>query len=57
MATLAPHLANGIIIQLTHKDVLELNRLSDEAVKNDDFKLLDLLHHLTSGLKAWCSEA
>ena len=56
MACLGPHLVNGIIILGCTGYVHELSLASDKDVKeNNSFKLLDVLHHITSGLKSMCT--
>lgn len=56
MAQIAPNIANGMVLFLFCKFGKDLNRQSDINVENDDFKLLPILHHITSGLKALSSE-
>jgi len=53
MACIGPHLANGIVILGCSGYVYELSQASDKAVlQSNNFKLLDVLHHITSGLKS-----
>ena len=57
MDILASNISKGFVLkmtarQITEKVVAESNRL----IMEDDFKLLDVLHHFTSGLKALAAE-
>jgi acyl-CoA oxidase len=56
MATIAPHLANGMVLLIVYKFLSNLNRQSDANISNGNFKLLPMLHHVTAGLKALSSE-
>lgn len=57
MACLGPHLVNGIIILGSSGYVFDLSLQSDkEVLHNNSFKMLDILHHLTSGLKSICTD-
>jgi len=56
MHILGPHIANAYVIYLTAKT---LEKLSDESVglvEKGSFKLLDILHHFSSGLKSICTD-
>ena len=56
MACLGPHLVNGIVILACTGYVHELSLTSEKEVKeNNSFQLLDVLHHITSGLKSMCT--
>lgn len=56
MACLGPHLANGIMILGCGGYVYDLCLESDrEVLEKNSFKLLDILHHITSGLKSICT--
>lgn len=58
MAILGPHLATGFVINFAN---LQLSDLSEKAQKQIDhhqnFSMLDILHHLASGVKAFATEA
>ncbi len=52
MDVLAKNLCNAIAIQLTVCDLCELAAESDREIAKGSFKLLDILHHFSSGMKA-----
>ena len=53
MATLGPHLANGIVLLASAMYAYDLSLDSDkEVLEKGSFKLLDILHHITCGLKS-----
>jgi hypothetical protein len=57
MAILGPHLASTIVIALSGHVIDDLNvRCSKKIDEHNDFKLLDLLHHYSSGVKAFVAE-
>ena len=57
MACLAPHLVNGIMILGVSGSIYQLMLESDkEVLQKNSFKLLDILHHITSGLKSICTD-
>ena len=57
MAIIAPHFATGIIIGLAGQLLVNLNEKAITNIeKNNDFRLLDVLHHFTSGFKAYSTE-
>jgi hypothetical protein len=56
MALIAPHIANGLVLLITFKQISKLNNQSNINVTNGDFRLLPMLHHVTSGLKSLSSE-
>lgn len=56
MAVLGPQLANLLIIQTTAHCIEDLMKESNKRVANDDFKLLDTMHHLTAGFKSYCTD-
>ena len=56
MYKLGPIVGNLIVGGLTGKYMQSLHRKMDKQIVNDDFKLLDLMHHLTSGFKSYFSE-
>ena len=45
-------LSNSFILNSVQGYLLALQLESDELLKDDNFKLLDVLHHFTSGIKA-----
>jgi len=52
MHILGPHIANGLVIYISGRAVEDLLRLSNKEVETGNFKLLDICHHFTSGMKA-----
>jgi hypothetical protein len=52
MHILGPHAANSIVMQMAARKVEQLLYLSNVEVEKGNFKLLDILHHYTSGMKA-----
>ena len=56
MAVIAPHIANGIVILVTFRILRDLSKQSDSLIKSNNFKMLPVLHHFSSGLKALASE-
>ncbi len=52
MEVLAKNLCNAIALQLTVCDLCELAAESDRQIAKGSFKLLDILHHFSSGMKA-----
>jgi len=56
MAVLTKNYANASILLLMGRSLAELLAASHKAVENDNYKTLDILHHLTAGVKAYASE-
>ena len=56
MDTVSKHLCRAIALHLTVGDVGALELQSQEEVANGSFKLLDILHHFSSGMKALGTE-
>ena len=57
MDILGSNLANGFAIQMTCREITEeIVTESNKQIMRDEFKLLDVLHHFTSGLKALAGE-
>ena len=52
MHILGPHLANAYLIQICGRAIEDLINLSNTEVEKGNFKLLDISHHYTSGMKA-----
>jgi acyl-CoA oxidase len=52
MMILGTNLANSHIVFIAGRACEDLLRLSDKEVEKSNFKLLDICHHFTSGLKA-----
>jgi len=52
MFKLGPQLANSFAICATGRYTEVLNYKLNDDIKEDNFKLLDELHHWTSGLKS-----
>ena len=56
MEILGKNLGNAIVIFLVSKKIEELHQQCGEEFKDDNFKNLDLLHHLTAGVKSYATE-
>lgn len=56
MAILGPQLANAYTFSIVARNLRELNIEAVKEMQNGKFKLMDILHHFTSGLKAICTE-
>lgn len=56
MEIIAPWLAAGLAIGLTGHLISKLARKAIIQIGNKDYKLLDVLHHLTSGVKAFSTD-
>ena len=56
MYTLAPILANSVVMRIATNQIESIFLESNKLVEQGDFKLLEILHHLTSGFKAVCTE-
>ena len=56
MHILGPHLANAIVMQVSARKVEQLLYLSNKEVEKGNYKLLDILHHYTSGFKGCFTE-
>ena len=57
MDILASNIANGVCLQLSAKEITEkIVVKSNKMIMEDDYKLLDVLHHFTSGIKAIAAE-
>jgi hypothetical protein len=52
MHILGPHLANSLVIFFTGRSLENLLNESATLVEQGSFKLLDILHHLSSGIKS-----
>ena len=52
MEVLGKNLSNAIALQLTICDLCQLAKESDQLIAKGSFKLLDILHHFSSGMKA-----
>lgn len=52
MDTLAKHLSIATVMQFVVSDLAEVELQSAKEVENGSFKLLDILHHFSSGMKA-----
>lgn len=53
---LGPHMANSFVIYISARAVEKLNMQSNIEVEKGNFKLLDICHHFTSGMKALCTD-
>lgn len=56
MAILGPHLANSFVTNLAGRAVEKLMQESFLECEKNNFKLLDICHHFTSGMKACCTD-
>ena len=56
MDTLGKNLCLGIVMQLVVGDLAVMESQSSKEVENGSFKLLDILHHFSSGVKALFTE-
>lgn len=56
MHILGPCCANAFIIYMSAREVEALLTLSNAEVEKGNFKLLDICHHFTSGMKAFATE-
>lgn len=56
MQTLGYNLANGITISIVSQAIQALYLQVLENSKKGDFKMLEIMHHLTSGVKAYATE-
>ena len=53
MDILAPNIAAGLCLHMAAREINEnIVAESNKRIIEDDYKLLDVLHHFTSGLKA-----
>jgi hypothetical protein len=58
MAILGPPICLAIVIGFTSNMLYKLNKKAQRKInENKDFVLLDVLHHFTSGVKAYATEA
>lgn len=56
MDTLAYNLSRAIVLEMIASDVGALELQSQREIENNSFKLLDILHHFSSGMKALGTE-
>jgi len=57
MDILAPNIANAICLNMSAREITEkIVKKSNKMIMEDDYKLLDVLHHFTSGFKALAAE-
>ena len=52
MASIAPHLANGMVIMACVQYSHALGIETDKMIEKGDFSMLEIYHHITSGLKS-----
>ena len=52
MHILGPHVANAYVIYLTGRTLENLYNESAAQVEKGNFKLLDILHHFSAGMKS-----
>jgi len=56
MALIAPHIANGIVIMINCKLISQLAKQANEKIGQGSFKILNILHHITAGMKSIATE-
>lgn len=56
MDTVGGNLCKALTLQLTVNDIAEVEGQSQREVQNGSFKMLDILHHFSSGMKALATE-
>ena len=56
MYKLGPMVGDMIVLALGGKFLSKMHREMDEKIMQDDFKLLDIMHHYTSGFKSLFSQ-
>lgn len=56
MDTLSYNFCRAVVLQFVVGDVGKLELQSQREVENGSFKLLDILHHFSSGMKALGTE-
>jgi len=56
MELLAKHVANSFVLSMTARQITQLYQESIAAIGQGNFKLLDIVHHLTAGMKATATE-
>lgn len=57
MSIIGPYLSSGLVIGFAGLLIQQLNEKATRQInENNNFKLLDVLHHFTSGLKAFATE-
>ena len=57
MAILGPHLSTGLVLGFASHMIVEFNNMVKKGIdEENDFTLLDLLHHYTAGFKAFATE-
>lgn len=56
MHKLGPLLAESYLMQMTGTFLIKMHRVVDKEVEQDKYKMLDVMHHFTSGLKSLYSQ-
>ena len=56
MDTVGSNLCKGLMLQLVVADIAEVEVQSQIEVENGSYKMLDILHHFSAGMKALSSE-
>lgn len=56
MHILGPHIANAYVIYLTGRTLEKLYLESAALVEKGSFKLLEILHHFSAGMKSICTD-
>lgn len=56
MDILSTHLVNAYILYMIMIDLVALESQSQKEIANGEFKLLEILHHFSSGIKAIATE-
>ena len=56
MDVVGSNLCKGLVLQLVVNDIAQVEGQSQREVENGSFKMLDILHHFSSGMKALATE-
>ena len=56
MDVVGSNLCKGLVLQLVVNDIAQIEGQSQREVENGSFKMLDILHHFSSGMKALATE-
>ena len=56
MDTVTSNLSKALVFEMVVADLADLEGQSQREVANGSFKLLDILHHFSSGMKALMTE-
>ena len=56
MHKLSPLVANSFVMSVVARELFDLKNKMQAEVKQNKFEMLDMLHHITSGLKPYFSD-